>query len=92
MIKSKEELFKMLYDNPVMKAAMSKISDEKELRVTKAAVEELVGKFYDGLNASTATIQEAIQKDPEGFKKAVTEYESSLINEEGDVKKSNEDG
>jgi len=33
-----------------------------------------------------------IQKDPEAFKKAVTEHESSLINEEGSVKKTESNG
>jgi len=88
MIINKQEFFKLLYENEALKSAMKQIKNDKELRTTKAAIEEIVGQFYDGIMSTVSTIQ----KDPEAFKKAVTEHESSLINEEGSVKKTESNG
>lgn len=88
MIVNKQEFFKLLYENEALKSAMKQVKTEKEMRTTKAAIEEIVGQFYDSI-MSTVT---AVQKDPASFKKAVTEHETGLINEEDSVKKTEDNG
>lgn len=88
MIVNKQEFFKLLYENEALKSAMKQIKTEKEMRTTKAAIEEIVGQFYDGIMGAVTTVQ----KDPEAFKKAVIEHESGLINEEDSAKKTEDNG
>lgn len=83
MIVNKQEFFKLLYENEALKEAMKQIKSEKEMRTSKAAIEEIIGQFYDSIVSTVTTVQ----KDPEAFKKAVTEHESDLINKEEAVKK-----
>ena len=88
MIVNKQEFFKLLYENDALKVAIGQVKSEKELRTTKAAIEEIIGQFYDGIMNTAATIQ----KDPEAFKKAVTEHESGLINEDDVIVKTENNG
>ena len=77
---TKEQFLKAILENDSMRTALSKVKDKKEERTARAAVNELVGQFYDSLTG----VVSQVQKDPEKFKKAVTEWDSGLINNEGD--------
>ena len=79
MIPNKQEFLKMVYEQAAVKDLFSQIKSSKEERTNKAAVDELVGNFYE----SVLSIVSEVQKDPEGFKKSVSEFEDDLIKEEG---------
>jgi len=83
---NKREFLQKIYEDKAMKLVLSKAGSEKEELAARAAVDELIGNFYDSFTRVFAEVQ----KDPDAFKKAVMESGSQLINREG-AGKSEED-
>lgn len=81
MLPTKEEFLKMVYENETLKMTLKKSKDDKDERRYKAAVDEIVGGFYENFVQAFTSLQ----KNPEEVKKLVSEQESKLINDSGDV-------
>lgn len=72
----KEEYLKLLKDDEIFKAVLSKATNESERRAIKAYTEDFMMKFFTDV---FEPVSKATSSDPEALKKAISEIERDLI-------------
>lgn len=74
-----KEILQALLQNPRYRAALDLIKDEKE----RSTISNITEKFFMSIYGSVLEAQTEAQKDPDGFKKRLQEFEDTIVNVSG---------
>mgnify|MGYP003348900736 CR=1 FL=1 len=73
----KEDVLRELRENKEFKDILSAASDDKERKFIKAHTENFILNFYNNV---LEPLQKILENNPDALNKAVSEFESVLIN------------
>jgi len=78
MIISKKQFLEKIYEDLAVQQVLKQSKSDKEIRAARAAVDELLGNFFDNIVNASASVQ----KDAEVIKKTLLENDDQIISNE----------